>query len=150
MNTKIIAVAVVSVFGLGYFTADHFAELEFLEYQRKANEQLFELEQEIQVINREHRARIRSLEFEFQTQLNRQQDTYEKTITDLRTNFKPSGVSKCPSTDASLSRPDRDTSNLVCYTEAELRRKIGESLAIGNEADELALKYETLLRMVKQ
>ena len=37
-------------------------------------------------------------------------------------------------------------SNLKCYTESELLRKIERSLAIAREADELAVKYNTLLR----
>lgn len=37
-------------------------------------------------------------------------------------------------------------SNLKCYTESELLRKIERSLAIAREADELAVKYNTLLK----
>ena len=37
-------------------------------------------------------------------------------------------------------------SNLKCYTDSELQRKIERSLAIAREADELAIKYNTLLK----
>ena len=37
-------------------------------------------------------------------------------------------------------------SNLKCYTKSELLRKIERSLAIAREADELAVKYNTLLK----
>lgn len=37
-------------------------------------------------------------------------------------------------------------SNLKCYTRAELQRKIERSMAIAREADELAVKYNTLLK----
>lgn len=37
-------------------------------------------------------------------------------------------------------------SNLKCYTRAELQRKIERSMAIAREADELAIKYNTLLK----
>lgn len=40
-------------------------------------------------------------------------------------------------------------SSVTCYTEAELQRKIEETLAIGAEADELALKYKALLEVCK-
>lgn len=37
-------------------------------------------------------------------------------------------------------------SDLVCYTRAELQQKIERSMAIAREADELAVKYNTLLK----
>ena len=38
-------------------------------------------------------------------------------------------------------------SDLICYTRAELQRKIKDSLAITKEADELALKYKALVEV---
>ena len=37
--------------------------------------------------------------------------------------------------------------DLICYTRAELQRKVAESLAITKECDELAVKYQTLLEV---
>jgi hypothetical protein len=37
--------------------------------------------------------------------------------------------------------------DLVCYTRAELQSKVARSLAITKEADELAVKYEALLKV---
>ena len=37
--------------------------------------------------------------------------------------------------------------DLICYTRAELQRKVKESLALTREADELAIKYKTLLEV---
>ena len=149
MNIKLISVAVVAVFGIGYMTADHLAEVEFTEYKLRMEQEKSELQYEIDVLNRENRARIRSLEFEHQRQLDLKKDEYEKTINDLRDNFNPSGVRDCPSTSSNVSRPDSDSTGLVCYTESELRGKIERSLAIANEADQLAVKYATVLKMVE-
>lgn len=149
MNKYLIVGCAVSVWLIGYMTADHLAEMEFTEYKLQMEREKSELQYEIEVLNRENRARIRSLEFEFQNQLDKQQDAYEKTIADLRNDFKPSGVRDCPSTNSNVSRPDSDTSGIVCYTEAELRRKIEESLAIAHEADGLAVKYATVLKIVE-
>lgn len=41
-------------------------------------------------------------------------------------------------------------SDLVCYTRAELQRKIAESLAITRDADELREKYKALVRICAQ
>ena len=41
-------------------------------------------------------------------------------------------------------------SDLICYTRAELQRKIKDSLAITNECDELAKRYEALVKVCTQ
>lgn len=41
-------------------------------------------------------------------------------------------------------------SDLVCYTRAELQRKIKDSLAITNECDELAKRYAALVKVCTQ
>ena len=46
---------------------------------------------------------------------------------------------------AAGNKPD-----LVCYTRAELQRKVKESLALTREADELAIKYKALLEVCTQ
>ena len=40
--------------------------------------------------------------------------------------------------------------DLICYTRAELQRKVKESLALTREADELAIKYKALLDVCTQ
>ena len=40
--------------------------------------------------------------------------------------------------------------DLICYTRAELQRKVKESLALTREADELAIKYRALLEVCTQ
>ena len=46
---------------------------------------------------------------------------------------------------ATGNKPD-----LICYTRAELQRKVKESLALTREADELAIKYRALLEVCTQ
>lgn len=50
------------------------------------------------------------------------------------------------SSSSTVSTKTGTQSNLKCYTESELLRKIERSLAIAREADELAVKYNTLLK----
>ena len=40
--------------------------------------------------------------------------------------------------------------DLICYTRAELQSKVKESLALTKEADELAIRYQTLLDVCTQ
>lgn len=43
-----------------------------------------------------------------------------------------------------------DKPDLICYTRAELQRKVKESLDLAKEADELAIKYRALLEVCTQ
>lgn len=43
-----------------------------------------------------------------------------------------------------------DKPDLICYTRAELQRKVKESLDLAKEADELAIKYRALLDVCTQ
>lgn len=43
-----------------------------------------------------------------------------------------------------------DKPDLICYTRAELQRKVKESLDLAKEADELAIKYKALLDVCTQ
>lgn len=43
-----------------------------------------------------------------------------------------------------------DKPDLICYTRAELQRKVKESLDLAKEADELAIRYQTLLDVCTQ
>lgn len=137
MNLKLIyGLAVCAIFALGYGSATYKAKLDFTEYQ-------LEVQKKIAELNRSNTERVRAIEFENQDNLNKQKESYEKTIADLRRNFKPSGVLKCPK----LPTAGTNSPELICYTKAELQRKIEGTLAIAREADELAVKYNSLLKI---
>ena len=44
---------------------------------------------------------------------------------------------------------EKTKSNLLCYTESQLRDKIKESMDIGKECDELVIKYKSLYEVCK-
>lgn len=150
MNKVAIVLGVVAVFGAGYFLADTLWERDFAEFKLKAEKDysaLLEKKLESDRINREQVSRLES---EYLTTINEQKQSYEKTIANMRRNFKPSGVSKCPPSGDGVPRADSDTSELVCYRRADLQHKIEQSLAITRDADRLAVKYNTLLNMVQK
>lgn len=72
---------------------------------------------------------------------------YETVIADLRNDrYEFSGVRDCPDKAAGNNLPAKagTSPELVCYSKAELQRKVEESLAIAKECDELAERYEKL------
>ena len=94
-------------------------------------------------------------------ELNAQHDADVEALADAH--FKDSIVitdtdaddSKCDRVSVSKSDTPRvhqtsDKSDLVCYTRAELQRKIAESLAITRDADELREKYKALVKICAQ
>ena len=81
------------------------------------------------------------------------QNEHEKDIIDLNNLRDTINVPKCVSnsskTDKPVSGKTKSQSGVRCYTEAELQRKIERSLVIAGECDELAVKYNALLRVCK-
>lgn len=94
-------------------------------------------------------------------ELNAQHDADVEALADAH--FKDSIVitdtdaddSKCDRVSISKSDTSRvhqtsNKSDLVCYTRAELQRKIAESMDITRDADELREKYKALVRICAQ
>jgi len=72
---------------------------------------------------------------------------YETVIADLRNDrYEFSGVHDRPDKAAGNNLPAKagTSPELVCYSKAELQRKVEESLAVAKECDELAERYEKL------
>ena len=51
-----------------------------------------------------------------------------------------------PSTCKDLSKPSGAQPGLVCYTRADIQRKVAESLAVAAECDEIAIRYKALVK----
>lgn len=94
-------------------------------------------------------------------ELNAQHDADVEALADAH--FKDSIIinadaddnSKCDRVSVSKSdtsgvHKTSNKSDLVCYTKAELQRKIAESLAITRDADELREKYKALVKICAQ
>ena len=79
---------------------------------------------------------------------------HEQDIIDLNNLRDTVTVPKCVSngskTDKSVSGKAKDKSGIRCYTESELLRKIESSLGIARQCDELAVKYNALLKVCKE
>lgn len=149
MNNYVIIGCAVALFGLGYGVADYKAEVEFMEYQNKVKVEKEALEAEVDALNEENENIIREKEREAIEQLTEQKESYEQIIDDLRNRIGDDGVFDSTRTGDDLPKGSEDSGKFICYTQSDLHRKIEKSLAIANEADELAVKYATVLNIVE-
>ena len=76
-------------------------------------------------------------------------EDYEHQIADYRRTVdayidadRLSDTSTCPK----LSKASGTQPGLVCYTRADISRKVAESLAIAAECDEIAIRYKALVK----
>jgi len=78
---------------------------------------------------------------------------YEKVLivsNNLRDTFVPDCLQHTDTSSTRVSKETRDKPSVKCYTEADILRKVKESMAIGNECDQLAVRYNSLLEWCKQ
>ena len=67
---------------------------------------------------------------------------YKRTIDSYIDADSLSGTSTCKD----LPRAPGAQPGLVCYTRADISRKVAESLAVGAECDQLAIRYKALVK----
>ena len=72
----------------------------------------------------------------------RQVADYKRTIDSYIDADRLSDTSTCPK----LPKVSGAQPGLVCYTRADISRKVAESLAVGAECDQLAIKYKALVK----
>ena len=72
----------------------------------------------------------------------RQVADYKRTIDSYIDADRLSDTSTCKD----LPRASGTQSGLVCYTRADISRKVAESLALAAECDEIAIRYKTVVK----
>ena len=131
-----IVLALVSYF-YGYYRCYNVVQQEYMAERLHSSEMIRQLE-------RQSEERQNGLIQNYLAQI----DLYKKTIdayTDAD-NIRLDSLRdsrKCPAVSAKTGAE----SGLVCYTPAELRKKITESVAVGAECDQLAIRYKTLVEV---
>ena len=145
----LIVAAILFVFGFGYKTAEGIWEKKYLEFKLKSEKEYSALLESKIEADQANRLRVNAVETKYLQELNEQKAVYEKTIVNLRRNFTPSGVFDCTSSGECVPRTSGSTSEFVCYRTTDLQQRIARSLAIGHRADQLALKYNSLLKIIK-
>ena len=67
---------------------------------------------------------------------------YKRTIDSYIDADRLSDTSTCPK----LPKASGTQPGLVCYTRADIQRKVAESLALAAECDEIAIRYKALVK----
>lgn len=116
------------------------AEERFRRMQQSQNDEIRDYLSKIDELNAQHDADVEALK-------NAQ---FKDTVV-IPADVAP--ATECMHSDKSSTAGVSKTSaksDLVCYTKAELQRKIAESLAITRDADELRERYKALIRICEQ
>ena len=123
--------------------------MEISKYKLEAEKRKNELLQSVDKSNKLAREKIASIERDNSANMEKLKHDYETTISTLRTKYKLTNSVQCNSTRGTdnMSPETTNSSKLRCYTEDELYRKIERSMAIANECDQLATKYNALLEV---
>ena len=67
---------------------------------------------------------------------------YRRTVDAYVDTDRLSDTRKCPA----VPKPSGAESGLVCYSRADIQRKVAESMAVGAECDEIAIRYKALVK----
>ena len=76
------------------------------------------------------------------TDYERQVADYKRTIDSYIDADRLSDTSTCPK----LPKPSGAVSGLVCYSRADIQRKVAESLALAAECDKIAIRYKAVVK----
>lgn len=120
------------------FRAEELQNLQDLQHEQ--NETVTAYLNEINVLKQQHEQDLKEIE----------NAKFKDTIT-VNVPFPVKPVSNCglhENNNGAETVPTAGVkSDLICYTRAELQRKVEESMGIGTECDALALKYKALVEV---
>ena len=147
-NILLICACLLFFLGGYQYCSLHYS-VEISKYKLEAEKRKNELLQSVDKSNKLVREKITSIERDNTANMEKLKHDYEATIATLRTKYKLTNSVQCNSTRSTdnVSSETTDSSKLRCYTEDELYRKIERSMAIANECDQLATKYNALLEV---
>lgn len=136
-------------FSCGYWCCSVQYSLEIEEYKVSAEKQKNQLLEEISQKEKFSRETINKIERENLVKQEQLKNEYESIIAGMHDKYVLRDSVQCDSSRSSSNMQETkpNTSNLRCYTESELYRKIERSLAIGKECDQLANDYNALLKV---
>lgn len=153
IQTGILAVVFFVVFyALRLYTVREVSKqynqtIERLELEQLQNLQQLQSQQNIIVSG--YLQKIKTLEGEHEKTLQELETAqFSNTVTGVNCVVSNAVNSLHKDSDSKTTMPTAGNKpDLICYTRTELQRKVAESLAITKEADELAIKYQTLLKV---
>ena len=123
------------------FRAEELQNLQDLQHEQ--NETVTAYLNEINVLKQQHEQDLKEIEnAKFKDTITVNVPFPVKPVTDCGMHKDDNGKTAVPTAG---TQPD-----LICYTRAELQRKIKDSLAITNECDQIAKRYAALVKVCTQ
>ena len=145
MENKIYLIIGVSSALIGAYGSHLYYQSEIADYLLK-KEQEYSHQLELKI---EENKKLQAVVNEIEWELLEQKDSYEKNLADLRSRYSIDGLFDCSRSGECLPRTEGSTSEFVCYRTSDLRKRINQSVALGKKADDLAMKYNALLKVCK-
>lgn len=148
--TNIKYILAISLFCAGCYVGYTFENSRFETYKAEASTNYTKLLEEKIAQDRANSQRVTELEKQRLEETEKLRADYEATIKNLRTQYTINGVYKGDSASYNSSAGESgNPGGLVCFSEADFYGRVAESMAITKRADELAIKYDTLLKVCK-
>ena len=156
-NSKVLLplIALLAIGG-GYLLGYYFGYQKCdTEYQVQLIAGNFQNAQQIIKDEREKQAQANEITQKYLSDIEQLKADYEKQIEDVKSSklsdvrIVTECVSDTSKNSTGMSAKANTKSDLLCYTESELRAKIEASLVIARECDQLAIKYNSLLEQCK-
>lgn len=156
MNVKVIIVISVallfSLIGLLYWSYSKGYDNAEQYYISKLKQLESDNTKKILAIERTNHEKQQMIISEYIQQMEMMKNAYDKELSALNVADVSDVVGRrmydCESS-SRVSAEDNNTETLRCYTEEQLLDKIKASMVIAQECDELALKYNSLLKICK-
>ena len=129
----------------GYTRATEEYNIKLLQLQSDNNELILNQE-------RKYKDRENEIISEYLQKQEILKEQYQKELivaNNIRDTFIPNCLPSTNTSNTEVSRKTKDKSNSRCYSESDLLNKIKESVAIGQECDQLAIRYNALLEVCK-
>ena len=143
MENKIYLIIGVASALVGAYGTHLYYQSEIADYKLK-KEQEYSQQLELKI---EENKKLQAVINEIEWELIEQKDSYEKNLADLRSRYSIDGLFDCSRNGECVPRTEGSTSEFSCYRSSDLRKRIDRSVAIGKEADQLAMKYNALLKV---
>ena len=140
-KSLLVAIGICSYLAVGVFAY-------YKGYTNASNEYKATLNQE-----RTYKEKENEIIKDYSEKMDLLKQQYEKVLivsNNLRDTFVPECLQHTDTGSTRVSKETKPKSNIKCYTETDLLRKVKESMAIGNECDQLAVRYNSLLEWCKQ
>ena len=151
-STLLFVVSSITIYQIGYQKGYRSAQIR---YQNEIQEQTIKHIEITKNVITEWKEREASLVTNYLKRIEILKEEHKHEIDSIQSNqLSDTVIPECLQSANSnptqeLPKAPKAGSNSICYSEADILRKVKESMAIAEECDELAHRYNTLLEVVQ-